>query len=125
MPERQRDIEAEQTSLFYMPEEPQPPRPRDLIWDRMEELFGPVKHGTNSHARRNKAIHDLKLLDAEPDELSRALTAFQASWPKAHCTDIALATHFPLLRPKKIEPPCSECGVGGGMHAEDCPTALR
>lgn len=114
------EIELDQHTLFDMAPAQRPPRAPDLIWNTMEELFGPVEQGTNAHARRNKAIKDLKLLGAEPEDLPRALASFRASWPRAYCTDIALATHFPLLRPKRVAPPCPDCGVGGGMHAIDC-----
>lgn len=95
-------------------------RPRDAIWDEMEVLFGRVVSGTNAHKKRNKAVKDLKLMGAEPAELPRALHGFNAAFPGACCTDMALATHFPRFRPKQIAPPCPDCGVGGGTHAADC-----
>ncbi|HEY1309264.1 MAG TPA: hypothetical protein VGF24_37250 [Vicinamibacterales bacterium] len=100
-------------------------RKRDLIWDQMEVLFGTVVSGTNAHARRNKAVKDLKLLGAEPEDLPRALASFNAAFPRACCTDIALATHFPQFRPRHIDPPCPECGMSPPMHAADCSRALR
>lgn len=96
-------------------------RPRDQVWDQMEVLFGRVVSGTNAHKKRNKAVKDLKLMGAEPSELPRALHSFNAAFPGACCTDMALATHFPRFRPKQISPPCPECGVGGGTHSADCP----
>jgi hypothetical protein len=95
-------------------------RPRDLIWDEMETLFGRVVSGTNAHKKRNKAVKDLKLMGAEAPELPRALHGFNVAFPGACCTDTALATHFPRFRPRTIAPPCPECGVGGGTHAIDC-----
>lgn len=93
---------------------------RDHIWDTLEELFGTVPPGTNAHAKRNKAIKDLRLMEATADELRRAYRTFNVSYPNARCTDTALATHFPDLRPKKVQAPCSECGTGGGWHTTDC-----
>ena len=95
-------------------------RPRDLIWDEMERLFGRVVSGTNGHKRRNKAVKDLKLMEAIPEELPRALRALNVAFPGITCTDIALATHFAQFRPRQISPPCPECGVGGGIHSIDC-----
>lgn len=98
-----------------------PLRPRDVIWDEMEALFGRVYSGTNAHHKRNRAVKELKLMEATPDELRRVLHSFNVAFPGACCTDMALATHFPRFRPKAIVKPCEQCGVGGGMHAADCP----
>ena len=95
-------------------------RPRDVIWDEMEALFGRVVSGTNAHKKRNKAVRDLKLMDAQPAELDRALRSFNAAFPGACCTDMALATHFPRFRPKQIAQPCAECGMSPPNHAVDC-----
>jgi len=104
---------------------PERQRKRDVIWDQMESLFGHVVSGTNAHSRRNKAVKDLKLMGAEPSDLPRALHSFQAAFPRACCTDIALATHFPQFRPKQISPPCGECGMSPPMHVADCSRASR
>jgi hypothetical protein len=95
-------------------------RPRDEVWDTMEELFGHVASGTNAHKKRNKAVKDLKLLDATPALIVRAKHAYHSIFAGACCTDIALATHYPMLAPRTIDPPCSSCGVGGGHHSSDC-----
>jgi len=97
-----------------------PLRPRDAIWDEMEALFGRVVSGTNAHKKRNKAVKDLKLMEATPDELRRAVHSFNVAFPGACCTDMALATHFPRFRPKQIAKPCDECGIGGGRHLGGC-----
>lgn len=101
---------------------PQPRKPRkpDVIWDALEQIFGPVPYGTRAHGKRNLAVKDLRLMEATPDEVCRAKAEFHKAFPACRCTDMALAMHFPLLRPKKISPPCQECGVGGGYHAADC-----
>lgn len=96
------------------------PRKRDEIWDQMEALFGNVADGTNAHRKRNKAVRDLRLMEATAEELPRALHSFNAAFPGACCTDLALATHFPRFRPKQISPPCPECGMSPPMHVGDC-----
>ncbi len=73
------------------------PRPRDTVWDTMETLFGHVVSGTQAHKKRNKAVKDLKLMDATPDSLQRAYRSFQSRFTGCTCTDIALATHYPML----------------------------
>jgi hypothetical protein len=72
-------------------------RPRDPIWDEMEVLFGHVVSGTNAHHKRNKAVKDLKLLGASAADLPRLYRLFQARFSGCTCTDVALATHYPLL----------------------------
>ena len=124
------------------------PPARDDLWDLLEEKFGRVAAKTNAHARRNKAVADLRRLEATPDEVRYAIDAWSRRFVGATLTDIALATHFPQLRPSpdstpaeapmKIDPSvqlevaasalrfrlkqgvCGECGVGGGNHVDGC-----
>jgi hypothetical protein len=98
------------------------PRPRNVVWDEMDAIFGPVIAGTSAFGKRTRAVKELKLMEATPVELRRAVASFNAAFPACRCTDMALATHFPLFRPKQITPPCEDCGVGGGIHAADCPS---
>jgi hypothetical protein len=119
--------EAEILQLFPADElvVPKPKRGRkpgkpNPVWDTLIELCGPVEYGTRAHGKRNAAVKDLMLMKATPDELRRAAAAYNRQWPAAGCTDMALAMHFPLFRPKAIEKPCEECGVGGGTHSIDC-----
>lgn len=72
-------------------------RPRDQVWDVMVECFGAVADKTNAHARRNKAVADLKRLGAEPAAIVDARRAWREVFPGATATDIALATHFVQL----------------------------
>lgn len=107
---------------------PRKPRPPDPIWEQLEVLFGPAVPGTNAHAKRNKAARDLRAYGATPASLVRAKAKYHQQFDGSACTDIALATHYPLLLPNgsaPVQAPCSECGVGGGLHAEDCASALR
>jgi hypothetical protein len=116
--------EAEVLQLFPADElvAPRPKRRRkpNPVWDTLVELCGPVEEGTRAHGKRNAAVKDLMLMKATPDELRRAAAAYNRQWPAAGCTDMALAMHFPMFRPKQIAKPCAECGVGGGTHAADC-----
>lgn len=73
-------------------------RPRDLVWDELEEHFGVVASKTNAHAKRNKAVSDLKRLGATPTEIRSALKAYARLFPNTTCTDTALATHYPQLQ---------------------------
>jgi hypothetical protein len=114
------------------------PRPRDLLWDALVERFGPVAERTNAHAKRNKAVADLKRLGADVDGIALALAAWPRVFPQTTVTDQALATHYPqlvhaspesderfsrLIGSRQVRPPCPECGVGAGKHAADCTNA--
>lgn len=100
-------------------------RARDEVWDELERLFGEVAPKTNAHAKRNKAVADLKRLGASPEAIVLAYAAWSSSFPGTTLTDVALATHYPQLMNSRKPlmpktPPCAECGVGGGLHAADC-----
>lgn len=72
-------------------------RPRDLVWDELERRFGTVVEKTNAHAKRNKAVADLKRQDATVQTIRLALRAWPIAFPGATVTDQALATHFVQL----------------------------
>lgn len=108
-----------------------PARKPDPVWDALVELFGPVVDKTNAHAKRNKAVGDLRKLGASADAIDAAMRAWPRLFGDAALTDVALATHYPQLlkaagwkdgQPTRRKP-CDECGVGGGMHAAGCSKA--
>lgn len=74
------------------------PRPRDPIWDTLTELFGDVVAKTNAHSKRNKAVGDLRKLDATEEQIRAAHKRWSQIYGDATITDIALATHFPQLK---------------------------
>jgi hypothetical protein len=123
VPENQAQLRLVSIEEDEVAPEAKAPRPRNVVWDEMEAIFGTVPAGTSAFGKRTRAVKDLKLMEATPDELRRAVASFNAAFPGAHCTDMALAVHFPLFRPKAIQKPCDECGTGGGMHSADCPQA--
>ena len=88
------------------------PRPRDLIWDQMEILFGRTVRGTRAHGKRTKAVKDMKLNGATEDTIRYAYEQYLARFSGAICTDIALATHYPLLVDSQIQPPPRRYGYG-------------
>lgn len=69
----------------------------DEVWDVMAELFGVVADKTNAHAKRNKAVGDLKKLGATPAAIRAAHKAWAKVFDGAAVTDVALATHYPQL----------------------------
>jgi hypothetical protein len=72
-------------------------RPRDEVWDWLEERFGTVVPSTQAHGKRNKACGDLKKLGATTQTLDVAIRAWPTLFQGASPTDIAVATHYPQL----------------------------
>jgi hypothetical protein len=106
-------------------------RKRDEVWDLLVELFGPVAERTNAHAKRNKAVADLKRLGATVETIRAGARAWPKLFEGATLTDVALATHYPQMAQaagvkdgevRQVES-CAECGVGGGLHLADCSLA--
>lgn len=104
---------------------------RDPVWDVLADRFGAVAERTNAHAKRNKAVADLKRLGATAESVEAALKAWTRVFDGTTVTDVALATHYPQLltaagwkdgRPRTAAA-CPECGTGGGLHVADCPRA--
>jgi hypothetical protein len=98
---------------------------RDPIWDSLEAIFGRVVSGTNAAHKRNKACKDLRLLGATPQSIAHASSKYRQAFSGAAMTDVALATHYPMLAPREVAPACPECGVSAPMHASDCSHASR
>jgi hypothetical protein len=94
----------------------------DLVWDQMELLFGRVVSGTNAHKKRNKAVKDLKLLNASPEQIAYAFTQYQARF-SCLCTDMALATHYPLLT--AAQPQLPPRRYGRGVSAAEMFASIR
>lgn len=103
-------------------------RAADPLWDSLVETFGPVAEKTNAHAKRNRAVGDLRKLGATVDGIAAALKAWPRLFDGASVTDVALSTHYPQLLQaagwKGGAAPartivCDYCG-GRGKHAEDC-----
>lgn len=112
--------------------EPASAQKRDLVWDVLVERFGSVAERTNAHAKRNKAVADLKRLGATAESVEAALKAWAKLFDGATATDVALATHYPQLLAAagwkdgqpRVSAACPECGVGGGLHVADCTKAV-
>lgn len=57
-----------QESFFPEPEPKQREYPRDEIWDKLEEEFGPVLTKTE-RGRRNRAVRELREAGLTPDQI--------------------------------------------------------
>jgi len=83
--------------------------------------------GTTAHGKRNRATKDLKRSGATDKSIRVSRQRWDKLFDHATCTDAALAKHYPqLVAGVNLEnptPPCPECEVGGGLHAEGCGAA--
>lgn len=105
---------------------------RDVVWDKLAELFGDVGAGqSNARKKRNAAVRDLKGFGATPSSIDRVAQAYRREMPSAIMTDSALATHYPQLAHAAGLTPgddgervrCEDCGLGGGLHVAGCTLA--
>lgn len=69
-------------------------RPRDVVWDTLEAIFGPVTT-TSSRGARNRAVKELRGTD--PEEISRRVQAWPHHFPDATLTDQALVKWWDTL----------------------------
>jgi hypothetical protein len=71
-------------------------RARDDLWDTLAELLG--EPATDSErGRRNKALKELRAVDATPAELRKRAAAYRSKWPGIDMTASALAANWSLL----------------------------
>jgi hypothetical protein len=68
---------------------------RDVTWDTLEELMGPVRT-PSERGRRNKAVAELKAALATPDEIRRAYSYCKGNFTQF--SEMALITNFSLAQ---------------------------
>lgn len=76
------------------------PRPRDVLWDVLVQIYGPPVHDAE-HDRRNRCVKLLRQAEANPSEILelRDMALGAGGWVKAlQQTAIALATNIGELR---------------------------
>lgn len=97
-------------------------RPRDEIYEALAVEFGsPATR--NERSKRNGVVKQLKEAGATPAEIVDRRRRFEQRFPGATATDTTLMNHWGALAPnggKPVVPPCPTCGVGQGLHTEDC-----
>jgi hypothetical protein len=73
-----------------------PKRPRDELWDVLVEELGEPQTRTE-RGRRNKALLELREIEATPDELRCRIAGFRLRWPQAAVTATGIAANWTLL----------------------------
>jgi len=83
-----------------------PAHQRDLLWDAVMEVCSVDASDVTDNARRayNKAVGDLRKIDADPDEVRERAAAFRLRWPQASLTPTALARRWPECAPGAVPP---------------------
>jgi hypothetical protein len=105
-------------------------RERNEVWDACVELIGYEPKTTSECKLWGKNVKSLTDAGANREILVAVATNYRKAWPAMALTITALEkwySHFAAAAIKRAlaTPPCSECGVGGGLHAVDCSSASR
>lgn len=113
----------EALSLFESDQQPPPrARPRNIIWDAFAEIFGYQPLTESEIKLWGKLTRSLSRAGATRESLSYAAREYHKEFPTAALTPTALEKHYSRYaarQPKKVVV-CTECGIGGGHHLEDC-----
>jgi hypothetical protein len=77
-------------------------RPRDDLFDTVADVCGITVAELTPSARGalNKALKDLRSVDAQPGEVADRAAAFRRRYKLASLTPMALAKHWPQLGPE-------------------------
>jgi hypothetical protein len=102
------------------------PRERNPIWDICVEILGYEPVTVTEKSLWGKVVWSLQRAGATPDQIKASAAQYRKVWPNADLTITALEKHFShflsqVTRKASAPPPCPECGIGGGLHLEECP----
>lgn len=112
-----------------------PPRPRDVAWDTLVEVFGEPSNDVE-RGRRNRSValvkqslRALEIPEADwPDEIRKRVARWPQVYERARLTDSALGNRWSELGRKagtrKPTTRCTGCGFTEPEHAVDCPDQL-
>lgn len=91
------------------PQEEPRTRRRDLLFEAVAEVCGIDWSRLTSAARGplNRAVADLRSVEADPDEVAGRVAAYRRAFPDAALTPSALAKHWPALDPAIVNLPRS------------------
>lgn len=76
------------------------PRRRDVVWDTLLEVCAvtdPIPRA--ARGAYNRAVADLRAVDATPDEIRRRAAVFRVRWPNVSLTPTALARRWAECAP--------------------------
>lgn len=76
--------------------------PRDLVWDALVEQLGEPQT-KSERGRFNRAVKELKEIEAEPEEVGRRCALYRTRWPNVTLTPQALTANWTILEPKLAE----------------------
>jgi len=101
-------------------------RARDQLFDALVEVcqIDPKALTSSARGAANRAIKELREVEAEPEQIVQAARAYRTRYPGAAVTPSALAKHWPSLLEgspapaQTAAPQCSECR-GTGYVTED------
>jgi DNA-binding Lrp family transcriptional regulator len=96
-------------------------RERDLLFEAMVDATGQdAKRLTASERGRiNKALKDLRAVDATPDQIRKAATRWATTYPGARITATAIAANWTTICPPAEIARCLICGQPTDRHDDD------
>jgi hypothetical protein len=108
---------------------PREAKPRDVVWDALEEILGFTPRTDSERKAFGKIVRSLKNAGATPEEMQNAAKEYTKAWPHCELTLWSFEKWFGhflskvVKRESKKVAACPECGIGGGLHLEDCTRA--
>lgn len=85
-------------------------RPRDEIWDALEEHFGPVRD-VGARGRRNAAVKRLRDAEATPEEIAVSFAWCQKSFANTVFTEMAVCMYLDRALHEAVKPVASPISI--------------
>lgn len=96
-------------------------RERDLLFETIVDVTGQdARRLTPSERGRiNKALKDLRAVDATPEQIRKAASRWTTTYPNARLTATAIAANWTTICPPLEIDRCSICGQRTDRHDDD------
>jgi hypothetical protein len=80
------------------------PRPRNLVWDALEEIFYPSGIAPGQRKHVGALVRDFKAKGATPADIRERVERYKHEWPNHACTPNAILEHWDEFGPKPHNP---------------------
>lgn len=102
-------------------------RERNEVWDACVAVLGYEPLTRSEQKLWGKQVKSLQDAGADYNMIVAVARVYRMRWPGVDLTITSIEkwySHFraEALQRALIQPPCPQCGVGGGYHAADCVT---
>lgn len=98
-----------------------PSRERDLLFEAVVDVCGqdPKRLTSSERGRINRALKDLRDVGATPEQIRKAATKWQTTYPSARLTATAIAANWTTIVPPAEIDRCPICGQQTDRHDDD------